>query len=144
MDRRNVTPDVVTIGHQEDQLMSRTRIGGIALLAGSLLLLASVPALAQSDSGMPMREPAGMMGMHGQIMPADMDQMPMGHQQMPADLAEQMRAWHAQMPDNVNAQMQSMHARMSALHAEQAFEDCFNPGGGNAIGWTRGPLNADS
>src|SRR5262245_13909518 len=107
------------MGHQEDQLMSRTRIGGIALLAGSLLLLAAVPALAQPDGGMPMSEPAGMMGMHGQVMPGHMGQMPMGHQQMPGDMVEQMRAWHAQMPDDVNAQMQSMHARMSAMHAEQ-------------------------
>src|SRR5262245_7090591 len=113
MDRRNVTPDVVTKGHQEDQLMSRTRIGGTALLAGSLLLLAAVPALAQSDGGTPMREPAWSMGMPGQGMPGHMGQMRMFHQQMPAEMVEQMRAWHAQMSDDVNAQMQSMHSSMS-------------------------------
>src|SRR5262245_60444117 len=104
--------------------MSRTKIGGIAVLAGSLLLLATGPALAQSNSGMPVPRPSGMIT-HGQVTEDQVGQMRMFHQQMPAEMVEQMDAWHAQLPSDLNAQMHSMHANMSTMHGEQAVGHCF-------------------
>src|SRR6266542_2894799 len=111
------------------QSMSRNTIGAIALLVGGVLILAAVPALAQSGGAMPMHDGVGM-GMHGQISQDQIVHMQQFHEQMPADLLEQMpqdlqdqmSAWHAQLPEDLNSQMQAMHTTMASMHAGQVPE----------------------
>ncbi len=125
--------------------MSRNTIGAIALFAGGVLLLAAVPALAQSGGAMPMHDGVGM-GMHGQISQDQIVHMQQFHEQMPADLLEQMQVWHqqqgmmgmmgghslpamhAQMPQDLQDQMSAWHAQlpedlnsqMQAMHTTMA------------------------
>src|SRR6266511_4451323 len=133
------------------QSMSRNTIGAIALLVGGVLILAAVPALARSGCAMPMHDGVGM-GMHGQISQAQIVQMQQFHEQMPADLLEQMQVWHqqqgmmgghsvpamhtqmpqdlqdqmsvrhAQLPEDLNFQMQSMHTATASMHPGQVPE----------------------
>jgi Spy/CpxP family protein refolding chaperone len=113
-----------TNGIVEEYDMSRTKVGVVVLLAGSLLVLAVVPAFAQSNSGVFVSGVPGMMGMHGQVTRDDVDRTRGFQQQMPADLIDQMRARHAQMPDDMYKQMQSMPASRPSMHGAQAVENC--------------------
>jgi len=112
--------------------MSRNTIGAIALLVGGVLILAAVPALAQSGGAMPMHDGGGM-GMHGQVSQDQIVQMQQLHEQMPAEVVEQMQAWHqrqgmpgmmrmmggtslpamyAQMPHDLQDQLSAWHAQL--------------------------------
>ena len=122
--------------------MSRTRIvlSTAAVLGG--LLVAAVPALAQStghmlmqQGGSPMASPTmtammssggmmgeqGMMDMHGQVAPEQLARMQQFHAQMPAELRDQMQAWHQQQ--GMTGMMSMMHAQgPAAMHAQMPQE----------------------